>query len=209
MQEENKTPLSPESEPQNTEEPVDTAVAMKYFEAAEAAAEVGKEILASRKPKKPKKQKKAKKQPEPEASVPPEQPAGEPAEQPEAAAAPPQNGWQPSQPEEAPPEAAEQAEPVSTEEPAESAPTEPETAPDGQPVTEKKWQVSAWALGSGETDRFLCLAPAGLPLGRPGDGGWLECGGVRYEVMAVHGIPLGDGVSHQWAALERRMEDAI
>ena len=34
-------------------------------------------------------------------------------------------------------------------------------------------------------------------------------GGVRYEVMAVHGIPLGDGVSHQWAALERRMEDAI
>ena len=78
-----------------------------------------------------------------------------------------------------------------------------------QPVTEKKWQVSAWALGSGETDRFLCLAPAGLPLGRPGDGGWLECGGARYEVMAVHGIPLGDGVSHQWAALERRMEDAI
>ena len=45
--------------------------------------------------------------------------------------------------------------------------------------------------------------------GRPGDGGWLECGGARYEVMAVHGIPLGDGVSHQWAALERRMEDAV
>ena len=78
-----------------------------------------------------------------------------------------------------------------------------------RPVAEKKWQVSAWALGSAETDRFLCLAPAGLPLGRPGDGDWLECGSVRYQVMAVHGIPLGDGVSHQWAVLERRAEDAV
>ena len=78
-----------------------------------------------------------------------------------------------------------------------------------QPITEKKRQVSAWALGSAEMDRFLCLVPAGLPLGRPGDGSWLECGGIRYEVMAVHSIPLGDGVSHQWAVLERRAEDAV
>ncbi len=140
MQKENKTPLAPKSEPQNTEEPVDTAAAMKYFEAAEAAAEVGKEILASRKPRKPKKQKKAKKQPEPEASVPPEQPAAEPAEQPEAAAAPSPNGWQPSQPEEAPPKAAEPAEPAPAEEPEESAQTEPEIVPDEQPEKEKKAQ---------------------------------------------------------------------
>lgn len=78
-----------------------------------------------------------------------------------------------------------------------------------QPVTEKKWQSTAWALGSVRTDRFLCIAPAELPLGAPGDGGWLRCGGVRYQTIAVHEIPLGDEISHQWAVLERRMEDAV
>ena len=58
MPDEKKPDLTPETAP----EPVDTAAAMQYFEAAEAAAEVGREILASRKPKKPKKQKKQKKQ---------------------------------------------------------------------------------------------------------------------------------------------------
>ena len=51
MPDEKKPDLTPETAP----EPVDTAAAMQYFEAAEAAAEVGREILASRKPKKPKK----------------------------------------------------------------------------------------------------------------------------------------------------------
>ena len=58
MSDEKKPDLTPETAP----EPVDTAAAMQYFEAAEAAAEVGREILASRKPKKPKKQKKQKEQ---------------------------------------------------------------------------------------------------------------------------------------------------
>lgn len=78
-----------------------------------------------------------------------------------------------------------------------------------QPVTEKKWQNTAWALGGRDTGRFLCLAPAELPLGEPGDGGWIECGGALYQPIAVHPIPLGETVSHLWAVLERREEDAL
>ena len=77
MSDEKKPDLTPETAP----EPVDTAAAMQYFEAAEAAAEVGREILASRKPKKPKKQKKQKKEPEQASPAPVET----------------DNGWQPSQ----------------------------------------------------------------------------------------------------------------
>ena len=54
MTEENKSLQSPQNEPEPEAEPVDTAAAMQYFEASEAAAEVGREILASRKPKKQK-----------------------------------------------------------------------------------------------------------------------------------------------------------
>ena len=50
-------------EPEPEAEPVDTAAAMQYFEASEAAAEVGREILASRKPKKQKQKKKRQEQP--------------------------------------------------------------------------------------------------------------------------------------------------
>lgn len=78
-----------------------------------------------------------------------------------------------------------------------------------QPVTEKRWQSTAWALGSARTDRFLCIAPPGLPLGTPGDGGWLRCRGVCYQAITVHEIPLGDEISHQWAVLERRKENAV
>ena len=58
MTEENKSLQSPQNEPEPEAEPVDTAAAMQYFEASEAAAEVGREILASRKPKKQKQKKK-------------------------------------------------------------------------------------------------------------------------------------------------------
>ena len=58
MPDEKKPDLTPETAP----EPVDTAAAMQYFEAAEAAAEVGREILASRKPKKQKQKKKRQEQ---------------------------------------------------------------------------------------------------------------------------------------------------
>ena len=52
-----------------------------------------------------------------------------------------------------------------------------------QPLTERQWQRSAGALGAYSTDQFLCLAPAGLPLGEPGDGGWVECDGTLYQPM--------------------------
>ena len=64
MTEENKSLQSPQNEPEPEAKPVDTAAAMQYFEASEAAAEVGREILASRKPKK-QKQKKPKKKKSP------------------------------------------------------------------------------------------------------------------------------------------------
>ena len=78
-----------------------------------------------------------------------------------------------------------------------------------QPLTERQWQRSAGALGAYSTDQFLCLAPAGLPLGEPGDGGWVECDGTLYQPIAVHPIPIGDEVRHLWAVLERRAEDAL
>ncbi len=77
-----------------------------------------------------------------------------------------------------------------------------------QAVTEKEWQKSAGALGAFRTDRFLCLAPAELDLGQPGDGGWLECGGVCYRLMAVHPVCLGQVQTHWWAVLEVKDEDA-
>ena len=100
MTEENKSLQSPQNEPEPEAEPVDTAAAMQYFEASEAAAEVGREILASRKPKKqkqkkPKKEKRVPVQQEPETAPAPE-PVEEPAEQP-APEATEANGWQPSQ----------------------------------------------------------------------------------------------------------------
>ena len=65
MSEENKSPATPENPSENQPE-IDTAAAMEYIEAGQAAAAIGAEFVASRKPKKPKKQKKAKPQPSPE-----------------------------------------------------------------------------------------------------------------------------------------------
>ena len=130
MTEENKSLQTPQNEPEPEAEPVDTAAAMQYFEASEAAAEVGREILASRKPKKQKQKKPKKKkspvQQEPETAPAPE-PVEEPAEQP-APEATETNGWQPSQREEP---AAEPA--------AEPAPAEPQESPESQePKAPKK-----------------------------------------------------------------------
>ena len=71
-----------------------------------------------------------------------------------------------------------------------------------QPITEKQWQKSAGALGAFRTDRFLCLAPVRLPLGEPGDGGWIRCGGINYVPIAVHPVYLGPEQTHWWAVLE-------
>jgi hypothetical protein len=77
-----------------------------------------------------------------------------------------------------------------------------------QPITQQQWQKSAGALGAYRTDRFLCLAPVGLDLGRPGDGGWVERDGVRYQPIAVCPIYLGGEQTHWWAVLEPRGEAA-
>lgn len=79
MTEENKSLQTPQNEPEPEAEPVDTAAAMQYFEASEAAAEVGREILASRKPKK-QKQKKPKKKKSPVQQEPETAPRPEPVE---------------------------------------------------------------------------------------------------------------------------------
>lgn len=73
-----------------------------------------------------------------------------------------------------------------------------------QPMTEKIWQRSAGALGAFRQDRFLCLAPEGLPLGTAGEGSWLECGGEGYVPITVQTIYLGEERSHQWAVLRIR-----
>ena len=130
MTEENKSLQTPQNEQEPEAEPVDTAAAMQYFEASEAAAEVGREILASRKPKKQKQKKPKKKkspvQQEPE-NCPAPEPVEEPAEQP-APEATETNGWQPSSGEEP---AAEPA--------AEPAPAEPQESPESQePKAPKK-----------------------------------------------------------------------
>jgi len=75
-----------------------------------------------------------------------------------------------------------------------------------QPITEKEWQKSAGALGAYRTDRFLCLAPASFPVGEPGDGSWLECGGQNYVPIVVHSVWLGEEQTHWWAVLEPRDE---
>jgi hypothetical protein len=76
-----------------------------------------------------------------------------------------------------------------------------------QPITREQWQKSAGMLGAYRTDRFLCLAPAGLSLGEPGDGGWVEQGGGRYQPIAVCPVYLGQEQTHWWAVLEPREED--
>ena len=139
MQEQNKAPSAAEKEPENGAEQVDTAAAMKYFEEAQAAAEVGKEILASRKPKKPQKAKKPKK-PKAEAPKQPEEQASaptEPQEPPTAENAERNHGWQPSQQEEAPPQENGQ-QPEETAK-AQAAPeAEPEAAPAEKPAKQPK-----------------------------------------------------------------------
>lgn len=78
-----------------------------------------------------------------------------------------------------------------------------------QPITEKQWQKSAGVLGAFRTDRFLCLAPASLPVGEAGDGGWLEWNGGSYVVMAAHDICFGSSTVHRWVVLEPRDEVAV
>ena len=119
MSEENKSPATPENPSENQPE-IDTAAAMEYIEAGQAAAAIGAEFVASRKPTKPKKQQKAKPQPSPE-----QEPASSPEEAAESESSlpspqePAENGWQPSQPEEptSEPEPAVEAEPAAAAEP--------------------------------------------------------------------------------------------
>lgn len=78
-----------------------------------------------------------------------------------------------------------------------------------QPVTGKERQVSAGALGSFHTDKFLCLSPAELCPGEVGDGGWMECGGESYVVIAAQPVYVGEVQTHWRAVLERKDEDEV
>lgn len=111
MPEEKKPAVTPPNGPEPAAEPLDTAAAVQYFEASEAAAEVGREILASRKPKKQKKPKKPKKPQKEKLPVPP---AEDPSPAPAPAAEPAE---QPSQPEEAPGQSQQEPAPAKPEKP--------------------------------------------------------------------------------------------
>lgn len=70
-----------------------------------------------------------------------------------------------------------------------------------RPMTQLTWQLTAGALGSSWTDRFLGLAQPELPVDQIGPRGWLSWGGESYEVMSVRPIQVGDKVTHLWLAL--------
>lgn len=70
-----------------------------------------------------------------------------------------------------------------------------------QPMTEADWQYTAGALGSYKTDRFLCLAEPGLPLGSLGADGFVSWDGENYEVMTVRPVWVGGETTHYWIAL--------
>ena len=77
-----------------------------------------------------------------------------------------------------------------------------------QPMTEADWQYTAGALGSYRADRFLCLAEPALPLGSLGEGGTVDWGGSRYEVMTVRPVWVAGRTTHLWIALRPAEETA-
>lgn len=70
-----------------------------------------------------------------------------------------------------------------------------------RPMTKQDWQVSADALGSYRTDRYLCLMPWDTPMKQVGIGGLIAWEGSLYEVMAWHPIYKGGLTTHLWVAL--------
>jgi hypothetical protein len=74
-----------------------------------------------------------------------------------------------------------------------------------QPITEADWQHAAGALGAYRTDRFLCLAEPGLPLG----GGFVTWGGQDYEVMTVRPVWMKGKVTHLWMVLRLAEERGL
>lgn len=70
-----------------------------------------------------------------------------------------------------------------------------------RPMTELTWQMTAGALGSSWTDRYLGLAEPELPVDQIGLGGWLSWGGENYEIMSTQSIRVGDKITHLWLAL--------
>ena len=55
-------------------------------------------------------------------------------------------------------------------------------------------------------DRFLYLGPAKAALSG-GDGSWLSCGKMRYEVETAQAVYVGERVSHWWAVLRPGEEE--
>ena len=61
-------------------------------------------------------------------------------------------------------------------------------------------------LGLRREDRFLYLGPAKAALSG-GDGSWLSCGKMRYEVETAQAVYVGERVSHWWAVLRPGEEE--
>ena len=61
-------------------------------------------------------------------------------------------------------------------------------------------------LGMRREDRFLYLGPAKAALSG-GDGSWLSCGKMRYEVETAQAVYVWERVSYWWAVLRPGEEE--
>ena len=76
-----------------------------------------------------------------------------------------------------------------------------------QPIRDRaERQFLPAAPGTVRQDRFLYLGPAKAALSG-GDGSWLSCGKMRYEVDTAQAVYVGERVSHWWAVLRPGEEE--
>ena len=76
-----------------------------------------------------------------------------------------------------------------------------------QPIRDRaERQFLPAAPGTVRQDRFLYLGPAKAALSG-GDGSWLSCGKVRYEVETAQAVYVGERVSYWWAVLRPGEEE--
>lgn len=73
-----------------------------------------------------------------------------------------------------------------------------------QPLFESHEQWLPSPLGRTRHDRFLCLASPDLPLDALGEDDFLQCNGVRYNVVTTQSVCLGNHTLYQWAVLSVR-----
>ena len=76
-----------------------------------------------------------------------------------------------------------------------------------QPIRDRaERQFLPAAPGTVRQDRFLYLGPAKAALSG-GDGSWLSCGKMRYEVETAQAVYVGERVSYWWAVLRPGEEE--